>query len=284
MNLDGFCSLLLRRTGVALLALAGVSALASTPAANAPSESSAPRGVVLVFAAASLKEALDEQLAQFQAMHTQRVRVSYAGSNALAKQIESGAPAALFVSADEDWMDYLASKRLIADGTRRALLGNELVLIAPAGAKDAASANRSTIDFANHERTKPLISAALGSGRFAMADPRAVPAGKYAQTALRALGVWDTVATRVANTDNVRSALAFVARGEATLGVVYRTDAMAEPRVRIVARIPTSAHPPITYSAAIILKNDSASARALLTYLASSAAEPTWRKHGFIAK
>ncbi len=284
MTLDKFCSLLFRQTCVALFVLAGVSALASTPAANTPSESGSTRGVVLVFAAASLKEALDEQVAQFQTAHAQRVRVSYAGSNALAKQIESGAPAAVFVSADEDWMDYLASKRLTADGTRRALLGNELVLIAPAAAKDAASATLSTIDFANHERAKSLISAALGTGRFAMADPRAVPAGKYAQAALRALGLWDSVATRVANTDNVRSALAFVARGEAPLGIVYRTDAMAEPRVRIVARIPTSTHPPIIYSAAIISENDTATARALLTYLASRAAEPVWRKHGFIAK
>lgn len=267
-----------RLTLAALFALACACTWASTPALRTATQSQSATSSVLVFAAASLKEALDEQVAQFHATGAYRVRVSYAGSNALARQIEAGAPAALFISADETWMDYVASKGVIAEGTRRALLGNELVLIAP------ASGNTTALDLANTERAKQAISAALGNGRFAIADPRTVPAGKYAQAALTSLGLWGSVSTRLASADNVRSALAFVARAEAPLGAVYRTDALAEQGVRVVARFPAHSHPPIVYPAAILRSHDSAAARALLDFLGSAGAQATWRKYGFTTK
>lgn len=224
-----------------------------------------------VFAAASLKESLDEQIKVFNAKNKDmQVRVSYAGSNALARQIESGAPANLFISADEEWMDYVAEKKLIVNESRRTLVSNDLVIIAPAAAAKPLSIAPS---FA--------LSAALAGGRLAVANPDAVPAGKYARAALTRLGVWSTVETQLARAENVRAALAFVARAEAPLGIVYRTDAIAEPKVSIVATFPANSHPPIVYPAAIVSSQSTPEAKAFLVYLTSNEAQLVWKRFGF---
>jgi molybdate transport system substrate-binding protein len=249
-----------RMFGAALLA---ASLLVVTPLALAAD--------VTIFAASSLKDALDEQVKVFLSTNQNvQIRLSYAGSNALAKQIESGAPAQLFISADEAWMDYLAKKNLVIDSTRRDLVKNELVLIAPVSSPvklDVAPG------FA--------IAAALGNGRLSLANPDVVPAGKYAKAALTKLGVWGTVDQKIAGAENVRAALAFVARGETPLGIVYRTDAMAEPRVRVVAAFPGALHAPIVYPAAIVTGQDSPAARALLAALTNAKATAVWKKFGF---
>jgi molybdate transport system substrate-binding protein len=219
----------------------------------------------LVFAAASLKNALDEAVIRY----GKPVVVSYGASSALARQIESGAPADVFISADLDWLDYLEKKNLLAPGTRRNLLGNRLVLIAPA---------RAPVKLEPAPRFP--IAKALGGGRLALAEPMSVPAGKYAKAALEELGVWDQVAARVAAADNVRAALALVARGEAPLGVVYQTDARAEPRVVVAGVFPPSSHPPIVYPAAA-LKDAKAQAAPFLEFLAGEKAGAIFEKHGF---
>ncbi len=223
-----------------------------------------------VFAAASLKEALDDQVKQFEARTGDKVVVSYAASNALAKQIESGAPADVFVSADLDWMDYLESRQLLAPKTRVELLRNRLVLIAPA---DSKAALQIAPNF-------PL-AAALGNDRLAIANPDSVPAGKYAKAALQALDVWPTVEKQIARTENVRAALVLVARGEAPFGIVYATDAAAEPKVRVVGTFAENTHPPIVYPIALVAGQRPAAANALVAYLASAAARPTWQRYGF---
>jgi molybdate transport system substrate-binding protein len=229
-------------------------------AAQAPAQS------VLVFAAASLKNALDEVNAQAR----EKAVLSYAASSVLAKQIESGAPAQLFISADLDWMDYLAQRSLIQPGTRRNLLGNRLVLVAPVGSAVQASVKAGI--------PLPLL---LGpNGRLALGDPQHVPAGKYAKAALEKLGAWDGVAKRLAPAENVRAALAFVARGEAPLGIVYATDAAAEPRVRVVDGFPDGLHPPLVYPAALTVLAK-APAGEYLAFLRSSAARRVFEKHGF---
>jgi molybdate transport system substrate-binding protein len=226
---------------------------------------------VTVYAAASLKEALDELARRFEAQGVGRVVVSYAGSAMLARQIEKGAPADLFISADLAWMDYLAARRLIRAESRGNLLSNRLVLVAPAGSK-------TTLVVA----PKFPLAAALGNGRLALADPDHVPAGKYGRAALDALGVWNDVAARLARAENVRAALALVARGEAPLGIVYRTDARAEPRVRIVAEFPETLHPPIIYPVALVTGTKSqAAAEGFLHYLRSPGARRVWERHGF---
>jgi molybdate transport system substrate-binding protein len=222
-----------------------------------------------VFAAASLKEALDAAVKPFEGATGHRVAVSYAGSNVLARQIEAGAPAVLFISADTDWVDQVESKGLVQPGTRRNLLSNDLVLIAPASS-DAHVRVTQGFDLAG----------ALGKGRLALANPDAVPAGKYAKASLMALGAWSSVQERIAPAENVRAALALVARGEAPLGIVYRTDAMAERGVRIVDVIPANAHPPIVYPM-VILKGAPASARDLADRLASPETDATWERFGF---
>jgi molybdate transport system substrate-binding protein len=225
---------------------------------------------VTVFAAASLKEALDEQARAFEAETGNRVVVAYAASGALAKQIEAGAPAALFLSADLDWMNYLDERALLARGSRANLLGNSLVLIAPA---------RGSAEI----RIEPRfgLAGAVGTGKLAIANPDSVPAGKYAKAALRSLGVWSEVERQTVRTENVRGALALVARGEAAFGIVYRTDALAEKAVRIVDTFPESTHAPIVYPVALV-KPESAAAAALLAFLRSAAARTGWIKHGFV--
>jgi molybdate transport system substrate-binding protein len=197
------------------------------------------------------------------------VRFSFAASSVLARQIEQGAPADVFISADTDWMDYLAKRRLIVETSRRDLLSNHLALIAPASSK-------TTLHIA---RGMPIL-AALGGGRLAIAGPD-VPAGRYGQAALTRLGVWDELKTHLAPAENVRAALAFVARGETPLGIVYDTDALAEPAVRIVGLFPDSSHPPIVYPAAIVAASKNAAARVFLDDLQSPREADVFRKAGF---
>lgn len=220
---------------------------------------------LLVFAAASLKNAFDEVAALQPAEPT----VSYGASSSLARQIENGAPADVFISADLDWMDYLEEKGLLVAGTRRNLLGNRLVLVAPASRPIKLT-----------PAPRFAIAAALKNGRIALANPDSVPAGKYAKAAFESLGVWDQVAGRVAAADNVRAALALVARGEAPLGVVYQTDANAEPRVMVAGAFPPDSHPPIVYPVAEV-KGAKATARAFLELLAGPRARAIFERHGF---
>lgn len=231
----------------------------------------AARGDTLVFAAASLKNALDEIAQHHQRAGGGKVSVSYAGSSALARQIEKGAPADVFISADTDWMDYVDTRRLLKDGARVNLVRNELVLIASAQGRLDVSISPGF----------PL-AAMLGGGRLAMADPDHVPAGKYGKAALETLGVWPMVANRLARAENVRAALNFVARGEAPLGIVYRTDAASESRVRIVGTFPASTHPLIVYPAALLASSRSAEAWRFFTHLRSAAAMEVFRRHGFL--
>jgi molybdate transport system substrate-binding protein len=223
-----------------------------------------------VFAAASLKEALDEQVGRFEAETGGKIVVSYGGSNALAKQIEAGAPADVFVSADTDWIDYLDQRNLLRPGTRIDLLRNRLVLIAPAETRASLAIAPA---FA--------LAAALGNGRLATANPDSVPAGKYAKAALTALGVWASVESRLARTDNVRAALVLVARGEAPFGIVYSTDALAEPKVRIVDTFPEDTHAPIVYPVAIVATSRSPYAKRFVDNLAAPVARTIWLRHGF---
>ncbi|MEA1651680.1 molybdate ABC transporter substrate-binding protein [Nitrospirillum sp. BR 11164] len=248
-------------------AMAAVMALGATPAL-------AQGGGPLVFAAASLKNALDTANAAFVAGGGAKATVTYAASSALAKQIEAGAPADLFISADEDWMDYLAGKGLIQPSTRRDLLGNELVLVAAADTK-------TTVEIKPGFALDQALDAAQTGGRLAVGDPAAVPAGKYAKAALQTLGAWDKVRDHLAPAENVRAALALVARGEAPFGIVYKTDAMAEPGVRIVATFPADSHAPILYPIALAKEATSAQARAFLDFLASPKARPLFEAQGF---
>ncbi len=225
---------------------------------------------VTVFAAASLKNALDDVGAAYMAKTGEAVRFSYAASSALARQIEQGAPADLFVSADSDWMDYVAKKDLIVASSRRDLLSNHLALIAPADSKVALKIARG-MDLAG----------ALGGGRLAVAGPD-VPAGKYAKASLTALGVWDSVSGKLATADNVRGALLFVARGETPLGIVYDTDARVEPKVRIVGLFPDASHPKIVYPAALLAHGANPHAAAVLAFLGGPEASAIFSKYGFI--
>jgi molybdate transport system substrate-binding protein len=224
---------------------------------------------VTVFAAASLKNALDAVNVKWQEQTGAPAVISYAASSTLAKQIENGAPADIYISADLKWMDYLQQHHLIEPQTRIDLLGNQLVLIAP---KD--NAVRATI-----AAGFPLARL-LGAGRLAMADPAAVPAGIYGKAALTRLGVWPSVADRVAAAENVRAALALVARGETPLGIVYKTDAAVEPAVRIVATFPPDSHPPIVYPMALT-RTARPAAAAFAAYLRGPAARAIFTAQGF---
>jgi molybdate transport system substrate-binding protein len=225
---------------------------------------------VTVFAAASLKNAMDDVGKAYMAKTGDPVRFSYAASSAIAHQIEARAPADVFISADADWMDYLAQRGLIVTATRRDVLTNHLALIAPAD---------STIQL-RIGKDMPLAKA-LGAGRLSVAGPE-VPAGKYAKAALTALGVWPEVQDKLAPAENVRGALAFVARGEAPLGIVYDTDAKVEPKVRIVGLFPETSHPPIIYPAALIAGSGKPGAAAFLGFLQGPEASKVFQSYGFI--
>jgi molybdate transport system substrate-binding protein len=225
-----------------------------------------------IFAAASLKPALDD-LAARGALGAPAPRLVYAASSALARQVEQGAPADVFISADEAWMDDVAAHGSIAPGTRDDLLGNALVLVAPRTSK-------ARVDLA---RPHSLLLA-LGPERLAVALPKAVPAGRYASEALHALGLWNALQPKLAMSRDVRAALELVAMGECPLGIVYRSGAMSEPRVRIVATFPASSHVPIVYPVAIVRGHDGAASRALLGALQSPQARATFEKYGFDVK
>jgi molybdate transport system substrate-binding protein len=225
---------------------------------------------VTVFAAASLTDTLNAIGKTYEAKTGKHVTLAFAASSALARQIEASSGADMFISADSEWMDYLDNKGLMKHETRRNLLGNRLVLIAPANA-------RVTLKIAPHFD----LALALGSGRLAVADPDSVPAGKYARQALTSLGVWSSVADRLAGAENVRVALAYVARGEAPLGIVYTTDALSEQKVRIVDTFPDNTHLPIVYPAALT-KDAKPDAAAFLTFLSSPDASAVFAKAGFI--
>lgn len=234
-------------------------ALIATPVQAAP---------VTVFAAASLKNALDEVGAQY-ARSGGQARFSYAGSSAIARQIEQGAPADVYVSADAEWMDYLAARKLIVNATRRDLLTNRLALIAPADSKVALKIGRGM----------PLART-LRDRRLAVAGPD-VPAGKYAKASLSTLGVWDSASGRLAQAENVRMALQYVARGESPLGIVYDTDAKVEPKVRIVGLFPAGTHPKIVYPAAVVAASNNPGAAKFMAFLNGPQAAAIFRKYGF---
>jgi molybdate transport system substrate-binding protein len=228
------------------------------------------RPELLVFAAASLTDALGDLSRRFEQHGGVRVKVSFAASSVLARQIEAGGKADVFISADQQWMDYLQQRNLIARASRRDLVGNRLVLIAPADRKVELAIGPGF----------PL-AAALGGGRLSTGDPDTVPAGRYARSALVSLGLWNGIRDRLVRADNVRSALMFVGRGEAPLGIVYNTDALADPEVRIVDTFPENTHPPITYpGAATIGSNDYAVS--FLEFLSVPESLDTWRRFGFL--
>jgi molybdate transport system substrate-binding protein len=252
---------MLRRSDCAARMLA-LAMLFVTPAAMAQD--------VTVFAAASLKNALDDINAAWTATSGKAATISYAASPALAKQIEEGAPADVFVSADLDWMAYLSERGLIKPDTEVQLLGNRIVLIAPADSPAAAE-------------LAPGVDLAglLGDGRLAMANVDAVPAGRYGKAALESLGLWDSLADRVAQAENVRAALALVSTGEAPLGIVYQTDAAADPGVRILDTFPEDTHPPIIYPAAETAEATGPDAAAFLAFLRTPAAADLFEAQGF---
>jgi len=238
------------------------------PSAGASHESG--EDGLLVFAAASLTEVLDDIGKEYQATTGKRVKFSFAASSALARQIEAGAQADLFVSADLEWMDYLAERKLIAASSRRNVAGNRLVLIAPADST------------ARIEISDGLdLRSTLGERRLAIADPDIVPAGRYAKAALETLHGWSGVSDRLARAENVRVALAYVATGETPLGIVYETDARVEPRVRIVGIFPAESHPEIRYPAALtsVAGGD---AKDFLDFLGSPQVRAAFTRHGFV--
>ena len=226
-------------------------------------------GTIMVFAAASLRESLDAAVKPFESATGDKVVVSYAASSALAKQVEAGAPATLFIAADLDWMDHVEKRGLVVAGTRRNLLGNDLVLVAPAASPVSL-------------RIGPGfdLAKALDGGRLALANPDAVPAGKYARAALVSLGAWAGVEKHLAPVENVRAALALVSRNEAPLGIVYRTDAMADKGVRMVDAFPAGSFPAIVYPMAE-LRGSTPATHALARHLASPAARAIWQRYGF---
>lgn len=244
---------------IAVVGLSGLPAAAQTPTAP-----------VTVFAAASLKNAMDDVIKAYAADGRSQARASYAASSTIARQIEQGAPADVFVSADVDWVDYLQQKGLIAAASRRDILGNHLALIAPADSKVSLKIRRGM-----------NLAPALGGGRLAIAGPD-VPAGRYAQASLTTLGAWTPVQDHLARAESVRAALAFVARGETPLGIVYDTDAKIEPKVRIVGLFPDSSHPPIVYPAALVAASRNPDAAGFLKFLEGPKAAAIFRSYGFL--
>lgn len=227
-----------------------------------PAPADAPGSGPVVLAASSLQEALEDVGQAWTAQGHSAPVLSFAATSALARQIEQGAPADLFVSADEEWMDTVDKQGLLRSGTRADLLGNRLVLVGRKG-----GTIRSLAD--------------LGDGRLALADPDAVPAGKYARAALEKLGQWSALSSRIASAENVRAALALVERGEAPLGIVYATDALASDKVEVLETLPEDSHPPIRYPVAILAASTNADAAGLRAFLASDEAARIFAKHGF---
>ena len=249
-------------------AILGALASLLLSAAAALAHAAAP---ITVFAAASLKNALDDVVHAYAAAGGGEVKVSYAASSAIAHQIEQGAPADVFISADADWMDDLDKKDLIVASSRRDLLSNHLALIAPI---------TSTAHFPIG-RGMPIAKALGADGRLAIAGPD-VPAGRYGQASLESLGVWPSVKDRLARAENVRATLAFVARGETPLGIVYDTDARIEPKVRIVGLFPDGSHPRIVYPAALVKGATGRGGADFLAFTEGPKAAAVFRRYGFI--
>jgi len=225
-----------------------------------------------VFAAASLRESLDKVEQTWEAGGHAKVVVSYAASSALAKQIEQGAPADVFISADNEWMDYLQDRKLVEPASRFVLVRNALVLIAP------ANSPLQSLD----PGKRAAVLAALGNGRLAVAETSSVPAGKYAKQALEKLGLWNDVAAHLAQGENVRAALEYVARGDTPLGIVYLSDARAEPRVKVLATFAEKTHGKILYPAARTIAADPKPAAAFLEFLRSKQSVAIFRSAGFV--
>ena len=235
----------------------------------APAQAAPP----LVLAAASLQESLDEAARAWAATGHEKPVLSFAASSALARQIETGAPADLFISADEPWMDAVAAQGLIRPGTRVSFLANSLVLVAPVASRVHLAIRHGF----------PLARA-LAGGRLAMADPDAVPAGKYGKAALTSLGVWPSVENDIARAENVRAALALVERGAAPLGIVYATDARASKAVRVVGVFPAASHPPITYPVAVLKASTSPDAEAFRRFLTGARGKAIFARYGFTTR
>lgn len=246
-----------RRLLLSAAILAGFAAHASAEAVN-------------VFAAASLKNAVDAVSEAWKAEAGKETKNTYAASSALAKQVEQGAPADVFISADLDWMNYLDEKKLIKAGTQKLLLGNALVLVAP---KDSG--------LKLELKEGADLAGALAGGKLAVGDVKAVPAGKYAKAALEKLGLWAAVEKHLAQSENVRAALALVARGEARFGIVYASDARAEKEVEVAGVFPQDSHAPIVYPAAVIVSSTNPDAEAFVTYLSSPKAQEIFTAQGF---
>ncbi|MDF3020347.1 MAG: modA [Steroidobacteraceae bacterium] len=249
-------------TWLALLTLTAFSGAASAQERKKPE--------LLVFAAASLTNALTELSSAWETRSGTPVKMSLAASSVLARQIEAGGGADVFISADQEWMDYLAARALIDKPSRRDLIGNRLVLIAPADSR---------IELTIAPGFK--LAAALGSGRLSIGDPDTVPAGRYARSALVTLGAWDEVVDKLVRAENVRAALTYVSRGEAPLGIVYATDATVDSNVRVVTTFPDNTHAPITYPAAATT-GAKPEAAAYLAFLGSPDAVPVWKRYGFL--
>lgn len=253
---------------LAILGLFG--ALAGVPQPLAAEEA------ITVFAAASLKNALDDTDAAFSKAMGIKVVASYAASSALVKQIEQGAPADVFISADLRWMDYAAEHKLIKPDSRVNLLGNRLALIAPQDSKlDHVAIAKGPGDLGFD------IAKLAGDGRIAVADVKAVPAGLYAKTALQTLGAWTAAEGKLAMAENVRATLAFVARGETPVGIVYETDAKIEPKVKIVGVFPDGSYPPVIYPAAATAATTNPAVARYLDFLRTGAAKEIFEKYGF---
>ena len=236
-----------------------------------PSAAQDPQKSLTVFAAASMRNALDDVDKAFTKATGVQVTASYAASSALAKQIAQGAPADVYVSANIKWMDFLAKQKLVKAGTRIDLLGNRLVLIAPKDSK---------LDHVKIEKGLDIAKLA-GKGRIAVADTKAVPAGLYAKAALISIGAWKAAEPKLAQAENVRATLAYVARGETPLGIVYATDAHVEPKVKIVGMFPAGSHPPITYPVAVIAGSKNAHDAAYLRFLQTPTAKTIFERYGF---
>jgi molybdate transport system substrate-binding protein len=226
---------------------------------------------VTVFAAASLTDAMKDVSAKWAEAGHQPLRMSFGSSSTLARQIEQGAPANVFASADEKWMDYLADKKMIADGTRKSLLGNDLVLVVAADKPMHVTINKGF----------DLTGLLGANGRLATGDPAHVPVGIYAEQAFKKLGMWDSISPRLAWTEDVRAALLLVERGEAPAGIVYATDAAASKAVMIAGTFPANSHDPVSYPFAVTKSGDTAEARALLSFLAGPSARAVFTQRGF---
>lgn len=225
---------------------------------------------LLVFAAASTKNAVDDIIVAYAAQGGDKVEASYASSSDLAKQIENGAPAGVYISADTKWADYMAERNLVATDGRIDLLGNSIVLVVPKGGSLAV------------DLTKPdSLAAALGDGKLAMGDPEHVPAGRYGKAALESLGSWASVEDHVVRAKDVRAALALVERGEAAAGIVYGTDAAISDKVDVAATFPASSHPEIVYPVMLVADQDSEAARGFYAFLAGPAAREVFVRYGF---